>query len=146
MRIRKGFTLIELIITLAILTIVIGAISGLFTYSLRVYNKGEKLSQVQFDVRMASDYVIKEVRNTEKISLTDDTLSNTLDLSALQARYPSVKKVEFEVKFFGANYLLAFKIDGSDSNSQNDYSVSSEIILNNITNAFVGTGETLYYD
>lgn len=143
---RNGVTLIELLLTIAILSIIITAISSLFIYNTRVYSRSENLSQVQFDVRMASHHILKEIRNTEKVSLSDNTLANSLDLASLQTKYASIKNVDFELKFHGSQYFLTFIIKGSDSNSQNEYLLSNEIILNNINNAVIGAGNVVYFE
>ena len=142
---NKGFTLIELLISMAILSIVMTAIMGLFLHNNMVFKKSDKLSQVQFDVRMASDYITTEFRNVNSISLSDNTLPNSVNITSLSDKYPLVKSVSFEIKTQGARYLLSYVIQGSDSNLENHYQLKTEVLLNNITSATNGNNTTVYY-
>lgn len=60
---NKGFSLIELIVALAILSIIIVVSFNFFIYNNRLFDKGDRLSKVQYDVRMTSDYITTELRN-----------------------------------------------------------------------------------
>ena len=143
---KKGFTLVELIVSMAILGIILSVIFVVFSYNTRLFQKSDRLSQVQFDVRMASDYLVTELRNTDSISLSDSNLQFSIDLNDLQDRYPLVTAITFEVVNQGTHYLVAYEISGNDSTSQNPYQLDSYILLNNITSANVGSGSVLYYD
>ena len=142
---KQGLTLIELILTFAILLIVIGVSFSFFFFNLRSFQTSEKLSQVQFDVRMASDLITSELRNVNQISLTDDTLPNSIILSKISSKYPLVKSVNFSIVNQSPNYYVSYLILGSDSNSENSYQLESEVLLNNITSATEGNDVTIYY-
>lgn len=142
---RKGITLIELIVTIAIFSIVIVAIMNLFVFNNKVYSRSEKLSQVQFDVRMASDYITNELRNKTDISTTDSTMTSSIDLSSLQAKYSSVKSVSFSISKEGDKYIVNYVISGSDPNGDNLYTLDTDVLLNNIKNTTESTGPTIYY-
>ena len=112
-----------------------------------MFKKSDSLSQVQFDVRMASDYLTTELRNVNSISLSADaSLTNFIDLISLSDKYPLVKSVNFEIKSQGPRYLLSYVIQGSDSNSENQYQIETEVLLNNITSAINDNDTILYYE
>jgi prepilin-type N-terminal cleavage/methylation domain-containing protein len=141
-----GFTLIELIVTLAIFSIVLVAILNLFLFNNRVYSRSENLSEVQFDVRMASDYITTELRNKNSISITDNSLAESITLSDLQSKYPTVKAVTFKIAKSSSDYFVEYTITGSDLNNDNEYTLETDVLLNNITNATESTGTTIYYE
>ncbi len=142
----KGITLIELIVTIALISIVTLSVVNLFLFNNKVFNRSDALSQVQFDVRMASDRLTKDLRNINKVSLTDDTLAKKVELIELQSSYPSVRSVSFTIKSEGPKFLVEYTILGHDSNGNNQYSLGTEVLLNNITSATLGTKSVIYYE
>lgn len=143
---RRGITLIELIVTIAIFSILIVAITNLFLFNNKVYSRGEKLTQVQFDVRMASDFVKIELRNKNIVSTTDNTLTNSIDVTTLQDKYSSIKTIDFEIIKKDDDYFIEYTISGSDTNNNNPYTLNTEILLNNITIADETSGSSIYYE
>lgn len=143
---KRGVTLIELIISMAILTIVLSLVFRLLIYNSKVFYKSEDLSQVQFDVRMASDYISTEIRNVKSISLTSGaSIDNSIDLAFLSGNYPSVKSVEFVLKAQGQRYLLSYVIEGSDAQVNNKYKLETDVLLNNVSSAVTGTDNKVFY-
>ncbi|QSX08651.1 prepilin-type N-terminal cleavage/methylation domain-containing protein [Alkalibacter rhizosphaerae] len=143
---RKGLTLVELVITLAIAILILGAIFSFFFFNNSLYNKGTALSQVQFDVRMASQYVTKELRNVDEISTTDNALADSMDLTSLSAKYPLVNGISFEIVNSGTHYMVSYTIQGSDASGENNYQIDTNVLLNNITNTTPGSGSVIYYE
>lgn len=134
---NKGITLIEIIVTIAIASLVLALIFNLFFYNYRLFNKSSSLASVQHDVRMAMDYVISELRNVSEISITND--SNLylyyIDASLLKSKYSSVRLVTFSLYVpSGQNCYVLIKIEGNDENSNNSYILSSKILLTNVSN------------
>jgi hypothetical protein len=116
-----------------------------FLLNYRAYQTGDLLAQVQFDTRMASDYITFELRNVEEISLTDNTLLNHVDLDELSGRYPKIAAVSFSLIQAGSGYVVSYSVAGSDPGLNNDYQLDSEVLLNNIKSAETGSGSTIYY-
>lgn len=144
---NKGFTLVELIIGMVILSIVLSAVYAFFLYNHRMYNKSKNMSQIQYEVRMTSEYLASELRNVSYISLSGDgSLSKSISIDTLTQKYPLVSRVAFKIKSQGYGYLLEYDIHGSDSKYKNEYTVSSQILLNNVTSAVTGEGNVIYYE
>lgn len=143
---RKGITLIELIVTIALISIVILSTVNLLLFNNKVFNRSDALSQVQFDVRMASDGLTRDLRNINKVSLTDNTLAKKVELIELQSSYPSVSSISFTIKSGGSKFLVEYTILGHDPNGNNQYSLKTEVLLNNITSATLGTENVIYYE
>lgn len=68
---KKGFTLIELIIVIAILAIILAGAYSLFRTGQMTYAKGTKQYDLQSSIRMASDYVTQQVRYATEAEITD---------------------------------------------------------------------------
>jgi Tfp pilus assembly protein PilW len=142
---RKGITLIEIIVTFAVFSIIVVAILNFFQFNNKVYKKSVNLSQVQFDVRMASDYITTEVRNKSTISTTENILPNSINLAKLQNKYSFVKETTFEIVKQNSKYFLVYTITGSDMNNNNMYTLETNVLLNNIISATENSGSTIYY-
>jgi prepilin-type N-terminal cleavage/methylation domain-containing protein len=80
----KGFTLVELIVTLVILSIVLAAAFSFFIFGNKTYNRGINQYSVQSNIRLASDYITKEIRYATQIevlpfdSSIEDIINNPL--------------------------------------------------------------------
>jgi prepilin-type N-terminal cleavage/methylation domain-containing protein len=59
---KKGFTLVELLVTMAVASIVIIAIYSLYTYFLKTSTGQDRLLEIQQESRIAMEIVVKEVR------------------------------------------------------------------------------------
>jgi prepilin-type N-terminal cleavage/methylation domain-containing protein len=69
----KGVTLVELLIVMAILGIVISLAFSMNIFSQRVYTMGEHKSDIQFNLRLASDYITREARYATGVEILDST-------------------------------------------------------------------------
>lgn len=142
---RSGVTLIELILVVALLSVIVTTAFNFQIFNLKIYNKSDNLSKVQFDVRMASDYITTNIRNANSISTTDATLDDYIDISILQNKFNLVNYVEFEITRQGGQYFVSYLLQGADSKGNNDYELRSEVFVDNITSAIPTTGTTIYF-
>ncbi len=69
---NKGITLIELLVTLAIMGFVITALYSFYLTGLRGWQRGTDRMEAQQSARIAMDKIIREVRFAEEISLDED--------------------------------------------------------------------------
>ncbi len=140
-----GLSIIELLIAVALLSIVLAIGYNFFFLNYKAYQTGQILAEVQFDTRMASDYITFELRNVQEVSLADTSLTHHIDVDLLQASYPKVSTISFTIVQSGTRYLIEYSLTGSDPGLINVYQINSEVLLNNISNAVTGSGDTLYY-
>ena len=73
---KKGFTLVELIVALALLLIVLDLGYMFFDYGTKTFTRGEDQYSVQQEIRLASGYVTRELRNTTDSSFTSSAPTN----------------------------------------------------------------------
>ncbi|MFL0246461.1 PilW family protein [Candidatus Clostridium stratigraminis] len=69
---KKGLTLLELIITIAILSIVLTGIYSLFGVGNTTFIRGTRQSDIQSSIRLASDYITQQIRYSTEIKILDD--------------------------------------------------------------------------
>jgi len=156
---KKGVTLIELIIVLAILAIVVSLGFSLYFFSNKTFNKGVSRSNVQQSVNLAADAITKEVRYASEISIVtsvpqtvsddykyiyinDSNLIEFKDKDGTKV-IPSnaidgtVFSLSFESK--GSGKLLGFAITGSGEES---FSIESEVFPLNLVSMVNGNPNT----
>lgn len=73
---KNGFTLIELIISIAILTVVLLGIYSLFGFGNRVYIGGTSQYDIQSSARLVEDYILKQVAYATEVEVMDITTMN----------------------------------------------------------------------
>lgn len=129
---EKGLTLIEVLVALAIFSIMSLVAYNMFFYNLTIFNRGEAQSQVQFDVRMASDFVTTELRNVESVSFTNTDLPNQIYLDRLRDRYSGVTDFQVSAERIGRDYFILYTITGVNTRTNLEYELESRVLLNNI--------------
>lgn len=73
---ERGYLLVEMTVTLAILVIVLAVGSAFFFFCSRTYSEGEKKTIVQSNARLAANFITKEVRYANKISTSSFNLKS----------------------------------------------------------------------
>lgn len=142
---RKGFTLVELIVSIVILSLVLGIIWSFFMYNLRLYNMSEANAQVQFQIRQASDHIQNELQFVSAISTTDSTLAHQLDRASLVVDYPLLTDVQFSLEAAATSYLVHIRLTGANDNPNSDYQLETTLTLKNIKNGEIGDSDIIYY-
>ena len=163
---NAGVTLIEVIISLAIISIVIVMGSSLFTFGTRTFGQGGMQSDIQFDVRMVSDFITAEVRNATSLEVINvGDIPNTADsyhyifLEAETIKHRSPGEIDkrnktgpiikntsdfaFELKRLNNSYLLYCQIIGTKGNQR--YELDTEVLLNNINSGTINVGKAIRY-
>lgn len=93
---KKGFTLIEVIIVISLLSILIGSLSWIFVVGLRTWNSGSNRAEIRQDSNLALETVIRNLALASNITAAasdnitfsadvdedsvDDTVSFSLDV------------------------------------------------------------------
>lgn len=148
---KKGLTLVELLISLALVGVVILLASSIYIFGLKIFDKGTTQSNVQDEIRVVGDFITKEIRNS--VEITFNTPSNIKEYSMIYLdknviKYkPEGKSLEesvnktgsiisgnndliFQTKNKNSKAFLNFTIKGTGK--QQSYTLNSEVFLNNI--------------
>lgn len=70
---QRGFTLIELMVAMVLSLFLIGGVLLMYSSTKAAYNDADRLSRLQENVRFASDYMVRDVRNAgfrDQLTLT----------------------------------------------------------------------------
>ena len=89
---KKGFTLIELLITTAIISLVGIAVYSVFASGIKVWQSGNKSSTYERNIRLVSEKLSRELRNTFKFP--NISLEGTGDSVAFAALIKNNQDVE----------------------------------------------------
>lgn len=116
---KDGVTLIELVVTLAIVTVAAGAIILIFVSGINVFNSGSSQYDIQGSARMASQYITEEIRyavDIEIVSISDieseiPVYVNYLYYDSSTGEVLKVSKFDVESKWIGLNGQLNFWVD-----------------------------------
>lgn len=82
---EKGVTLIELIVSLAIFSIIISVTLSILLFGSRTFKKQTETTNDLINIRHAIDYLTKEIRKSDSINITDDVLTlNNQDVYKLE--------------------------------------------------------------
>lgn len=141
----KGFTLLELVIVLALIGIVFSLAPALNLFGIKAFAKSENKSNVQFDARMAADFITREVRYASKVEILtsapstfdDDYCYIYSDLSADPQVIKYKDKNGFKIiasftSLTGLNFktadhkVLKYNIDGVYK--RESFSIESEVV------------------
>jgi type II secretory pathway pseudopilin PulG len=140
-------TLLELIIVIAIMSIVSLMVLSVFVYTLNTYQRAIERRKEQSEVRLVSDLITTDVRNALEVSLVDDEVADCLGYSmhldgSQFKRYilSSGSSQKFTDEYVtGIN--MFFIPDDNDPDKfyldftvfgKNGYNLNSRVLLNNI--------------
>lgn len=69
-RTERGYTLLEIIIALALGTLVVGLIGALFLFSFRTWQRGSDLRSVQIEATTIADLIARDIRAASQAGIT----------------------------------------------------------------------------
>jgi len=118
-------TLIEVIVVLAIFTIVLGMTSSLFQFGNKVFYIGNDKYDVQHELRMASDYISNKTQFATRIALVDIPADLTAEEAGYNYFYVQDGKLNHDMWDSGTRSQLSM---GSTITGY-DFSSSSEDVL-----------------
>jgi len=71
----EGFSLIELLIAAAVAIIVLGIVGLVYVSSERSFRFGRAAIESEADLRLAMDWLIRDIREAQSLSISDDTVT-----------------------------------------------------------------------
>ncbi len=97
---KKGFTLIEMIIGMAVLSILIGIIAVVFTQMIRISNEVTDMGQLEIIAAESMSDILNDLRVAKEVTITDPT-----------ATVPSILNVTTN------DYTAMYRVDDVDSDA-----------------------------
>ncbi|WP_128425960.1 Ig-like domain-containing protein [Gudongella oleilytica] len=133
---RKGVTLVELIITIAIFSLVISIIFSMNIFGIRSFALSRDSADSQFEVRMPTDFIAKKIRYANSIKILS-TIPTTPT--------PNSHQIYLE------NGEIIYKDAGSDSliigtSNVDDYTLLFEKTSNNMISYTIGKSGTTKFN
>ncbi|HHZ02822.1 MAG TPA: prepilin-type N-terminal cleavage/methylation domain-containing protein [Tissierellia bacterium] len=97
-KIRRGFSLIELLISLCLFSVVMALIFTFFTHNLNSYRKAHNSSEIQFQAQYILNFMTGKILSSNSISLVKPNDVTIYSLTVVRSRdtdFP-VKKISFK--------------------------------------------------
>ena len=148
---KSGFTLIELIVVLAIMGIATSAILSMNLFGYKTFASGQNMAQKQFETRTAADFIIKQLRYASYVTFINSVPTPTegyydiyLDDGSIVFNNNGVKTTptglnnvsDFVLTFLPSiNNVLHYTV-GKTVNT--NYNISSEVTVLNIPTQVFG--------
>lgn len=134
---QRGMTLIELIVAMAIMSIVIMLASSLNIFGWRSFGTSTSQANIQQEVRLVDQIIKAQLRNVTVLTTNSESLLEPKELSLSGDRFHYgenrqltaewIENIKIYTKENGK--ILAYEIIAKDSR----YNVKNEILLNNTT-------------
>ncbi|MFH5836231.1 PilW family protein [Proteiniclasticum sp. C24MP] len=105
----KGFTLVEVLITVAITAIIMGVIGTLFFSGASTYSTGSRKAFVQNDTRLGMELIQNEIRYARKLNLLENGFDPETAGEGNDLSYISFQETEKD-----AGKIVIFKDNGDD--------------------------------
>ncbi|ACV63980.1 hypothetical protein Dtox_3245 [Desulfofarcimen acetoxidans DSM 771] len=136
----KGFTLVELLIALALISLVIVLSYTLYFYSFNSFNIGTSQANLQQNARLVDEELEKWLRNAGELEISSENktgydgtlkLENNTFLSNDKAITDnSISDVQFKINKESGKPILLYKI--LCKNGAQEYEFNNQILLNNV--------------
>lgn len=171
--IKPGFTLIELIATMAILSIAIAMAFSISSFGYTSFKHGDTKSDLQTNLRSATDYITKQMRYSSNVVIfsSKPDISDIADTTTNGKEYiyydsngvlmhcaggisskimgATSSKIAATLQFKKNDLeTLFFKLVGQASTSSETYTINSSTVILNLGDKFISgadTGEAVCY-
>lgn len=158
---NAGFTLVELVVVMALTLVVLGLVYSFFHFTNTSFVRGGDKFQLQTNLNTASNFVIEELRNVTEIEIVtapadDESQYIYVENKILKHRkagtvtdksediFKSDSDLLFTIKDnTKGRYYVKIVINGNRGSE--NYSLSTEILLNNISSATELSGSAIRY-
>lgn len=132
---KSGVTLIELIIVIALIGLVLSAAFSMQLFGVKTFKKGEKDSNNQYDVRMAADFITKQLRFASTVKVLNS--------------FPEPKKGYYDI--YLKDGKIMYNKNGVESapigiSNVSDFTLTISEVDKNIIKFKVGKTEDTKYD
>ncbi len=143
---KQGFTLIEVLATVAIVGLLLSAMYSFVIMSNKMYRSGSDKNDLHYDLRIASERITREVRFAKSLELLDSWNPADAEPGYRYIYFDEVNNVVVFVngegeQLFSGNFIsgLVFKLDGNTLNFKLEaakrtftYKLESSVLLLNL--------------
>lgn len=134
---KNGFTLIEVVVTIALIGIIVPILYNFISFGGNIFSKGTTKADTQNDVNLIAYKITNDLRTASHISLT--AVSGYTEYN-VKASNPDLDQMSFTITKVGDVYTLSFTLADAE------HQVTSEIALNNVKSAITGTSaDVIWY-
>jgi len=160
---QNGLTVMELLIAIAIIGVVFTLVASFFKVSVEIYDEGHRQTEEQHAVRLATDFVTRELRNATTIEIIDTApdsgspeefyiyVSNNNKLvkyvtdTDTETTYTIGDLDDVAYNFAVSGSFLTVEFSSRVEASDPAFELVTEVLLNNISNAPDDSGKYLGY-
>lgn len=135
-----GFTLIEVILVMAIMAIVITGAFSIHSFGQKTYMATSDKAMKQFDVRMPTDFIAKSLRFSDSVIISSTPPMAPADLSSNQLFIDATGKLVYKE----AGSIA--RIIGASDTAKYTFSVAKKSGTSNVLELTVGMAGTTAYD
>lgn len=145
---RLGFTIIELMAVMTILTLIVGHILGVLSSQLTTYEGQKSAVAIQDDARLSADLILHDLRSagfmmppvaalsgvdggstsTDSLCVSDPTVLNEARVQAVTERFPGAS---LDSNLGGSSGTVVLKVGAQDvdQDGDDDFTVDAGIII-----------------
>lgn len=140
---RKGFTFIELLVSISIFSIIIVSLYSAFRVGLSAYRKGEQIASLNQKIRLCLDSMALDLRNSYKFSDTESGFkaeNNKVSFYCLKKKRVSAKSGSFQicrVEYSKGESQLLRGTFTSKLAFSDQAQTKAEILLDNVVNVII---------
>ncbi len=160
---QNGLTVMELLIAIAIIGVVFTLVASFFKVSVEVYDEGHRQTEEQHAVRLATDFVTRELRNATTIEIIDTApdsgspeefyiyVNNNNKLvkyvtdTDTETTYTIGDLDDVAYNFAVSGSFLTVEFSSRVEASDPAFELETEVLLNNVSNAPDDSGKYLGY-
>lgn len=110
---QKGFTLIEMLITLFILSFVLVQFFDIFNFNYSTLNNEVKKSEVREEFRIISSFLLEDLMYSEEITIMNGTTYDSISYKRIDGEIETIKFIDNEGAYIVKNNKDVFLSSGS---------------------------------
>ncbi|RLA88380.1 MAG: hypothetical protein DRG20_06220, partial [Deltaproteobacteria bacterium] len=125
---KKGFTLLELILSLSILSVLVVLMAGVMSLGSRAWDRGEEMSNDSQKIRISLGLIAKQLKSIYPFSLRKGTISYVA-FNGKENLLDFVSTYSFTTKGIEAMFRVTYQVKNDKKNEKENLLVQEEWML-----------------